>query len=257
MGWELNGRMNDSRESTAVQDIHFLTDIATFIPAVLDDAGLSPSEFRIYCHLCRRAGRGIGFAGLRSMSTICGLTKQTVITAITSLESKGMISVTREQGEINLYRISPISAWVKLGGLKEGTVGGLKDYPTQVSLLDQGGLKEGTKGSPFKDISDVQASRPETFPPNEVEAVSWASTTGCTPEFIKRVWHKANGRGGRDSRDIPIRNWCSHVMTELAYEKNRVEEQKHRASSTPNDKPPPREKDYSSWSKPTPPGRYK
>ena len=59
------------------------------------------------------------------------------------------------------------------------------------------------------------------FPKTEAQAVQHAMQSGAPEEFIKRIWNKAMGRGGNDSRDIPIRNWANHVATEWAYEQDR------------------------------------
>jgi hypothetical protein len=37
------------------------------------------------------------------------------------------------------------------------------------------------------------------------------------PDFIRKCWDKAMGRGGCDSRDVPIRSWRHHVKTEWNY----------------------------------------
>lgn len=200
---------------------------------------------------------GESWYSVRNISEKCRVSERTVQVLSASLTESGFLTITRASGgnykNTNLYKINVPRL---MRGAESSPLTGAESSPVK-QLLHPRGEAATAPNTSVHVSTEVQVDKPETFPPNEVEAVSWASTTGCTPEFIKRVWHKANGRGGRDSRDIPIRNWCSHVMTELAYEKNRVEEQKHRASSTPNGKPPPREKDYSSWSKPTPPGRYK
>ncbi|RYD80491.1 MAG: helix-turn-helix domain-containing protein [Verrucomicrobiaceae bacterium] len=64
-----------------------------FIPAWLDDAKLSQAEFRIYCHLRRRADNttGIAWPSYESMQETCGVGRATVHRTLASLQSKGLI----------------------------------------------------------------------------------------------------------------------------------------------------------------------
>lgn len=79
-----------------------------FIPAWLDDAGLSQAEFRLYGHLCRRADNktGVAWPQADSIARVCGMARNTVWKALRSLEVKGFI---RRAGKpfagSNRYRI--------------------------------------------------------------------------------------------------------------------------------------------------------
>lgn len=91
-----------------------------FIPSWLDDAGLSHAEFRLYCHLCRRADKsGIAWPSVdgidpdtgkpsnKSVIAVCGLARRTAWKAIKSLTEKGLIEKLGRQkfGSSNRYRI--------------------------------------------------------------------------------------------------------------------------------------------------------
>ncbi len=41
-------------------------------------------------------------------------------------------------------------------------------------------------------------------------------------DFVNKTWHKANSRGGRDAKDLLIRNWPSYVAREWGYEQGRT-----------------------------------
>ena len=58
-----------------------------FIPSHLDDAGLSPAEFRVYCHLVRNANKeGIAWSPYRRMIEITRLSKSTIRRCIETLK---------------------------------------------------------------------------------------------------------------------------------------------------------------------------
>jgi DNA-binding MarR family transcriptional regulator len=83
-----------------------------FIHSELDDAGLKPSEFRVYAHLSRRAGKGRAYPGIDSISAVCRINKTTAIEAIKHLESMGMIEVNRIKGVRNVYVLTKRSRWL-------------------------------------------------------------------------------------------------------------------------------------------------
>ena len=83
-----------------------------FIPAWLDDAELPQAEFRILCHLSRRAGNqsGIAYPSIESMATVCGMSDRTVKRCLQSLVGMKLIeSAGKPFGGSTRYRLlSPI-----------------------------------------------------------------------------------------------------------------------------------------------------
>jgi hypothetical protein len=65
-----------------------------FIPAWLDDAKLSQAEFRLYCHLCRRADNatGIAWPAYQSIQESCGFSHKTVWATLCKLVERGLIA---------------------------------------------------------------------------------------------------------------------------------------------------------------------
>lgn len=61
----------------------------------------------------------------------------------------------------------------------------------------------------------------EHFPATEKEAISHAAFAGVTEQFAADTWHKANGRGGYDAKDVQIRNWRSYLKSQWVYEQDR------------------------------------
>lgn len=66
-----------------------------------------------------------------------------------------------------------------------------------------------------------------SFPKTVKDAVTIGNMLNIKPEFTEHVYNKAIGRGGRDSRDVLIRNFRGHLQTELKYERERIEKEKH------------------------------
>ncbi len=83
-----------------------------FVHSSLDDLGLSASEFRVFCHLARRAAKdGYCRPGHDSIAHICQLQVKTVRKALSSLECRGLIRIESRLGETNLYFLLPPEAW--------------------------------------------------------------------------------------------------------------------------------------------------
>lgn len=70
-----------------------------FVHSLLDDAKLSAAEFRVFAHLCRRAGPdGTARPGIRSIAATCRLDDETVGCALRGLETCGLITIFRGKG---------------------------------------------------------------------------------------------------------------------------------------------------------------
>lgn len=83
--------------------------LRAFIPAWLDDAGLGNSEFRLICHLIRRADNvtGIAWPSYESMMEVCGMSRATVARTLDALVSKKLIEkLGKNFGGSTRYRIS-------------------------------------------------------------------------------------------------------------------------------------------------------
>ena len=67
-----------------------------FLHSTLDDAALSPNEFRVLAHLTRRAGsNGICKPGIRSIAKNCRIGKDTAQSVIEVLKEKCFIAVSK------------------------------------------------------------------------------------------------------------------------------------------------------------------
>jgi DNA-binding MarR family transcriptional regulator len=88
-----------------------------FVHSLLDDFGLSASEFRVFAHLYRRKNNktGTSWPGIDSIAEKCRLSKQTVCDAIKHLERHNMIGAIRTPGAKTQYivkaKTSDVETW--------------------------------------------------------------------------------------------------------------------------------------------------
>lgn len=139
-----------------------------FVHSEVDDAGLTPAEFRVYCHLARRAlskpkGKNDAYPGIRGMAEICCLNKDTVVAAIAELERRKMIAVSRVGGMVNHYKVTSKSDW--LSETRERSLSETREHyrplkPDGLSETRERTVRnEGTKGNPSKGIQEGNPSK--------------------------------------------------------------------------------------------------
>lgn len=139
-----------------------------FIPAWLDDLNLTANEFRVLCHLWRRAGSdGVCFPGGDSIRKACRVSDPTLWAVLRKLESRGLLERRKRFSNSNSYRMM-VPSW----GTQNETVtqsGSLKSEGLQ-SLKSEGlgSLKsEGCKGSPMK-VPHLRIDLAEAVAPAEI-----------------------------------------------------------------------------------------
>lgn len=111
-----------------------------FVHSALDDAELSPVDFRIYCHLSRRAGSGTAFPAAESIAKVCKINRDTVWASLARLEARGMVERVNRQGTSNVYLLTKPSKWKPSG--KEGVAERRGLHPAETKGLPPSG-KEG------------------------------------------------------------------------------------------------------------------
>lgn len=101
-----------------------------FVHSSLDDAGLTANEFRVYCHLARRAGTaGDAFPSAQTVADVCRMHKDTVWEVLRSLEARGMVQRQPRPGLSTIYVLTTPDQWKKQGNPPE-TKGHPFDSPT-------------------------------------------------------------------------------------------------------------------------------
>jgi hypothetical protein len=84
-----------------------------FIPVWLDDYGLSAIEFRIYCHIVRRAGKGGKcWESVPRIAKACRLGRNVTLKALHTLtEIYQLLVRNKRPGETDEYSLAPQSQW--------------------------------------------------------------------------------------------------------------------------------------------------
>jgi len=135
-----------------------------FIPAWLDDAGLTQAEFRLYSHLCRRADNKtkIAWPSYDSMEATCGAGRATIWRCLGLLTKRGLIAkVGKPFGGSCRYRIlapivSPEERLEDANSITTGTIetapivspGNSNRSPSETSIVSP----EEREGTPSKGI---------------------------------------------------------------------------------------------------------
>ena len=122
-----------------------------FIPAALDDYGLNSSEFRVLCHLYRRAGKDRRcYPAAHSIAKTCKLHRDTVWGCIKKLENLGLLQRRKGRRNSNEYTLTEI----RVGGNKGPTEANeLAETKGQELTESDGRLSaetEGCKGYPIE-----------------------------------------------------------------------------------------------------------
>ena len=88
--------------------------------SAVDDFGLTPNAFRVYCHLCRRAGKdnrafpsheSIGEVCFSSISDSANWRFRLSVKAVNELLARGMITKTLRSRRSTLYEITTRDQW--------------------------------------------------------------------------------------------------------------------------------------------------
>ena len=96
----------DNLELTAIRPFDFES-----ILEDLDTCGLTPVQFRVYCHLLRSAIDGLVSESSESIAKVCKLTRITVLRVLSQLERMGLLLCDRTIGKKTVYKLQPASSW--------------------------------------------------------------------------------------------------------------------------------------------------
>jgi hypothetical protein len=72
------------------------------ILAALDDAGLSPVDFRVLGHICRRAGDKDCYASIRTIAKTCRINEKTARASVHRLGKMGWVSLQKRTGQTSV-----------------------------------------------------------------------------------------------------------------------------------------------------------
>lgn len=84
----------------------------------LDNFGLTPVQFRIYCHLLRSVQSGVVSESSESIAKVCKLTRITVLRVLVQLERMSMIVCARAVGKKTVFHLQPANQWQRSQALE-------------------------------------------------------------------------------------------------------------------------------------------
>lgn len=77
----------------------------------LEEFGLTPNQFRVYCHLFKNAVDGVVSESSESIAKVCKLTRITVLRVVSDLSKKNLISCDRTPGKKTVFHLMSFSDW--------------------------------------------------------------------------------------------------------------------------------------------------
>lgn len=127
--------------------------VDAFVPAWLDDCGLTPTRFRVYCHLRRRAGAdGKCYPAAPSIAKTCRISEDTVWPALNDLEHAGLIKRHKGFRNGNYYTFHRLGVTGKQGVTEVGESPESSGRHPLESKGCQSLESRGCKGYPIKGI---------------------------------------------------------------------------------------------------------
>lgn len=175
-----------------------------FIPAWIDDLGLSAAEFRVFLHLCRSADNktGVAWPSYRRMIEITGLSKNTVRRSIETLENprKLISKIGKPFAGSCRYRVFPIvpseSRLEDSNSPTTGTIEASPIVPPETHNSPSSGTSivppEGQEGYPLKVIQRRKSNSEVSS--DGLAFASWFKSTLPPTTKLDRNWQKSFGK---------------------------------------------------------------
>jgi len=162
-----------------------------FIPLELDDFGLTPAQFRVLCHLHRRAGKDHEcYPSVRTISTACKMHRDTVWACIKELEKLQLIKRSKGHFNSNQYTILPIKTsdegWRKPMASGKGGLAERKGQPLAETEGQRLAERKGHEGNPLEG-NPVKASIPNTVATVPVGGVSDDDNFCDIPDYWEKI----------------------------------------------------------------------
>jgi hypothetical protein len=177
-----------------------------FVHSSLDDMGLTPYAFRVYCHLARRANKNNkAWPGMASMSKVCGFSDSTAKRSIKELESRGMLTIERTNGglQTNKYYLTEASKWTPPGSV--GTRSSQDPVPKEPTPGSHRPTKVIQQGNPVEDTSPGLESDPSKIPfiPKTI-AETWNTICVSLPKVVEVTAKRFKAINARCDGEIEV-----------------------------------------------------
>lgn len=150
----------------------------------LDNFGLTPIEFRIYCHLLRSARDGIVSESSESIAKVCKLTRITVLRVVVQLEKMGMIVCDRAVGKKTVFHLQPPIQWQRSQAVENEATKPSKVVQFPVSTTCKQDLPVNEINSYQSEQVPLRGTCPTVAGANQANQIDLSTTdTGNEPEM--------------------------------------------------------------------------
>jgi cell division protein FtsB len=212
-----------------------------FIHSQLDDYGLKPSEFRVYCHVARRDGIEGAWSSVANMARVCRLHPQTVRKALRTLTEHRLLEREVRHGETTVYRVTPLLTWQPPNRIDEKPA----ETDTPVSVSESTPAKpipghpcetNAVKGAPLEGNPEkerIHTQRADNLPSSENEAVKTAKLESIPEDFARAEYNRMEAVGWIDGCQRPIRSWTHYLKKRWGDEQKQQERKTASRSSRP------------------------
>jgi len=180
---------------------------AIFVHSALDDAGLTPSEFRVVAHIARREGKFPCFEAVPNMAKKCNLHETTVRDCLKTLVEREILLTRKRPGRPSLYRVNhpKILHPSQSDGVHPSQSDGDKGNPINVSPLRKSARINTQDNSDSQRSHEMRSdlgrhpppgtpweNRPPAEIPTEAEVVEFGRGPAAVPEFYCERYHEKN-----------------------------------------------------------------
>ncbi|MDZ4876782.1 MAG: hypothetical protein CLLPBCKN_006603 [Chroococcidiopsis cubana SAG 39.79] len=182
----------------------------------LDDFGLSPNQFRVYCHLFKNAVDGKVSESSESIAQVCRLTRITVLRVLSQLAQMNLIECDRAAGKKSVFYLMPYSCWRSLAPKEKKQAIAQPSKVVQLRVSDTSQLFSDTCSSdlPVNEIY-TQQGRQEPFRgsclPPAVQPVNEIDLSNPFTGSLDGKLAAARERGWRDTgtwwNDLAVIRW--------------------------------------------------
>jgi len=184
--------------------------------ARLDDFGLTPNQFRVYCHLLKAAVEGVVSESSESIARVCKLTRITVLRVVSDLSKMNLISCDRAAGKKSVFYLTPFSDWHRLIPEQNKSTTKQQSKVVQLRANDTSQLNSDTctTDEPVKQFNSQQEAEvplqgTSALPANKV--VNEINTSTAETGSLDEKLANARARGWRDTgtwwNDLAVIRW--------------------------------------------------
>lgn len=191
--------------------------MSAFIHSRLDDYGLTPAQFRVYCHICRRSNGAEhpAWASVDTMASVCKLHARTVRRALKDLVKLGFLLAENRPGRTTHY--IPSEAWctsTQPEAVNVNTTSGsdMQEGAPKMSQTTPANAIQAKVFPPRNPKEEVHTASPGFLPENVNEAHKIGEQLNVPGKFAAMIYWQAKGRGWKDGASQKITSFADYLQ---------------------------------------------